>query len=43
MLDGILLDRVRKAAEMIVEKSKDLTDYPSLKSAWLALRKKMSG
>ncbi|MBU0727771.1 ATP-dependent DNA helicase RecG [Patescibacteria group bacterium] len=41
LLDGILLDRVRKAAEKIVEKSKDLTKYPSLKNAWQALRKRM--
>jgi ATP-dependent DNA helicase RecG len=43
LLDGILLDRVRKAAEKIVEKSKDLKKYPLLKNAWLDLRKKMSG
>ncbi len=41
LLDGILLDRVRKAAEKIVEKSKDLKKYPLLKDAWLALRKRM--
>lgn len=30
LLDGILLDRVRKAAESLVEKSSDLSKYPSL-------------
>jgi ATP-dependent DNA helicase RecG len=33
MLDGILLDRVRKTAETIVEKSPDLIKYPKLKEA----------
>jgi ATP-dependent DNA helicase RecG len=42
MLDGILLDRVRKAAEAIVEKSSDLMKYPKLKIALGVLRKKMS-
>jgi ATP-dependent DNA helicase RecG len=41
MLDGILLDRVRKAAEKIVEKSSDLVKYPKLKMALRLLRKRM--
>jgi len=42
MLDGILLDRVRKAAEKIIEITPDLTKYPLLKSAWEELRNRMS-
>jgi len=41
MLDGILLDRVRKAAEKIIEMSPELTKYPLLKSALEELRGKM--
>ncbi|MBU1935479.1 DNA helicase RecG, partial [Patescibacteria group bacterium] len=41
LLDGILLDRVRKAAEVIVEKSPDLKKYPVLANMLQKLRKKM--
>lgn len=41
MLDGILLDRVRKAAEVIIEKSSDLKKYPTLSAMLSKLRKKM--
>jgi ATP-dependent DNA helicase RecG len=33
MLDGILLDRVRKTAERVIEDSQDLAKYPGLKKA----------
>ena len=42
MLDGILLDRVRKAAEKIIEIAPDLTKYPLLKNALEELRNIMS-
>ena len=42
LLDGILLDRVRKAAEKIIEISPDLTAYPLLKNALEELRNIMS-
>lgn len=34
LMNGILLDRVRKAAEMIVEKAADLVRYPELKRVY---------
>lgn len=34
LMNGILLDRVRKAAESVVEKSSDLVQYPQLKKAY---------
>lgn len=34
LMNGVLLDRVRKAAEIIVEKSPKLIDFPSLKKAY---------
>lgn len=40
LMNGVLLDRVRKAAELIVEKDTDLNKYPTLKRAYeLYLRK----
>ena len=41
ILDGILLNRVRKSAESIIEKSSDLNKYPILKNMLNELRSKI--
>ena len=41
VMNGVLLDRVRKAAEHLISKSPDLSDYPDLQSLLISLRKKM--
>jgi ATP-dependent DNA helicase RecG len=41
LMNGVLLDRVRKAAEVILEKSPNLSEYPRLKSSLDELKRKM--